>query len=364
MGKRVVAPALVTLLTLLAVIVPRSAEAHPVGISRGEYEVRGASVAVMLLFARPEITSLLPEIDTDHDGAISAGELAAASALLDRALVQGMIIAQHGIPCVGSLDSAALTEGDGLSLRATFRCSEAATEPVVTLGFLDRLAPGHRHLATIGAGPAAAHVVAYAGHSALVLAHATGEVAAAGVLATVALPLFRLGVTHILTGYDHLVFLFGLMLVGKRVRSLLLALTAFTLAHSITLGLAALRVWSPTPTIVEPAIALSIAYVGFENLSGPNADRRWLITFPFGLIHGFGFAGALQEISLPAGQVPLALASFNLGVEAGQIGVLLLVVPALFWLRRYPWFVDRGVKGLSAMTVAAGVWWFAARVWF
>jgi hypothetical protein len=348
-------PAALALVTLLGVSLPRFAEAHQVGISRGEYEVRGSRVTVGLLLARPEVLSTLPDIDADHDGSISARELAAASGLLDRDIVQEVHVSQHGVRCPGSLDAAELTDGDGLSMRATFRCSVSAAESVITLGFLDRLSHGHRHLATLGTGPSAAHGVAYAGHAELQLAP--------GSLQTVAWPLLRLGVTHILTGYDHLVFLIGLMLVGTRVRSLLLALTAFTLGHSITLGLAALGVWSPAPVIVEAAIALSIAYVGIENLSGPNADRRWLIALPFGLIHGFGFAGALREIALPAGQVPLALASFNVGVEAGQIGVLLLVVPVLFWLRRYTWFADRGVKGLSAMTTAAGVCWFIARVW-
>src|SRR5262249_30813916 len=116
--------------------------------------------------------------------------------------------------------------------------------------------------------------------------------------------MLKLGVEHILTGADHLVFLLGLILVGGRWRSLVGVVSAFTLAHSITLALAALSVFAPSPRIVEPAIALSIAYVGVENLFVKDASKRWRITFPFGLIHGFGFAGALREIALPRAELP------------------------------------------------------------
>src|SRR6185503_8851629 len=159
-----------------------------------------------------------------------------------------------------------------------------------------------------------------------------------------------------------LMFLLGLILVGGRLRPLLLVVTAFTVAHSLTLGMAALGAWAPSPGLVEPAIALSIAYVGVENWFVRDAGRRWLITFPFGLIHGFGFAGALQEISLPSAQIPVALAAFNVGVEAGQLAVLALVLPLLLWLGRRRWLPDRGVKILSTAIAVAGVCWFVSRL--
>jgi hydrogenase/urease accessory protein HupE len=178
----------------------------------------------------------------------------------------------------------------------------------------------------------------------------------------VAGPLFTLGIEHILTGFDHLMFLFGVILVGGKLRNLLLAITAFTIAHSVTLGAAALGFWAPSPSVVEPAIALSIVYVGVENWFVRDASRRWLLTFPFGLIHGFGFAGALREIALPQAQVPLALLSFNLGVEAGQMVVLALVLPILFWLRRHPWFAQQGMRASSSLVAVAGLIWFIQRI--
>jgi hydrogenase/urease accessory protein HupE len=171
-----------------------------------------------------------------------------------------------------------------------------------------------------------------------------------------------MGVEHILLGFDHLVFLLGLILVGGKWRSLLLVVTAFTVAHSVTLALAALGIWAPSPRIVEPAIALSIAYVGVENYFVKDADGRWRITLPFGLVHGFGFAGALQEVGLPEGDVPKALFLFNVGVELGQLAVLAVTLPLLAAARRRGWLTARGVKAASAAIVLLGVFWFVTRV--
>jgi hydrogenase/urease accessory protein HupE len=224
---------------------------------------------------------------------------------------------------------------------------------------LASLSIGHRHLATVAVPDGEpAHAVLYESHPEVEV----GVSREAGLRGPVALPLFRLGIEHILTGYDHLLFLLGLILVGGRLGPLLVVVTAFTLAHSLTLGLAALGAWAPSPGFVEPAIALSIAYVGVENWFVRDASRRWLITFPFGLVHGFGFAGALQEISLPASQVPVALAAFNVGVEAGQVAVLAAVLPGILWLSRRRWFADRGMKAASAAIAAAGLFWFVTRV--
>jgi len=93
-----------------------------------------------------------------------------------------------------------------------------------------------------------------------------------------------------------------------------------------------------------------------------DAGHRWLVTFPFGLVHGFGFAGALAEISIPSGQIPLALASFNVGVEAGQVAVLTAVLPALVWLGRRRWFSRVGVKAASTAVALSGLVWFAERL--
>jgi hydrogenase/urease accessory protein HupE len=332
------------------------AEAHSVGISRGEYRVEGHDVLAQLTFARGELIDSLPELDANHDRLLSGEELAAARGALERTIVGGLEVRGAG-PCPGALQDARLTEQDGLEVRAVYHCPAPATRVRVELSFLEALSYGHRHLAGIAAPGARQQAVVYAGQPTFEVALA-GSPGPSGAVVS----LFFLGIEHILTGYDHLAFLLGLILVGGRLRSLSLVVTAFTVAHSLTLGLAALGVWAPSPSLVEPAIALSIAYVGVENWFVADASRRWRITFPFGLIHGFGFAGALREIALPRAEVPLALVSFNAGVEAGQLAVLLLILPVVLWLRRRPWFAAGGMRGASAVLALAGLAWFVGRV--
>jgi hypothetical protein len=176
------------------------------------------------------------------------------------------------------------------------------------------------------------------------------------------LAFFRLGIEHILTGFDHLLFLLALILRGGRLGSLLAIVTAFTLAHSITLALAVLDVMSLPPWLVEPAIALSIAYVAAENIFLKHpASRRWAVSFAFGLVHGFGFAGALLELELPTGALVGSLLSFNVGVEIGQGMVIGILLPALAWLRHFAW-EQRAVTTLSALVLTAGLALLVERV--
>jgi hypothetical protein len=146
---------------------------------------------------------------------------------------------------------------------------------------------------------------------------------------------FKLGVEHILTGYDHLLFLIALILCGGGLVSLLKIVTGFTVAHSATLALAALHVVNLPGRLVDAAIALSIAYVAAENLLPRYAvSRRWAVSFVFGAVHGFGFASVLEQLGLNRDNLLLSLLNFNLGVEAGQAAVVLVAVPILLWLRR------------------------------
>ncbi|HWA28081.1 MAG TPA: HupE/UreJ family protein [Lacunisphaera sp.] len=174
----------------------------------------------------------------------------------------------------------------------------------------------------------------------------------------------RLGVEHILTGYDHLLFLFGLLVACQSWRRMLVIITCFTLAHSITLTLAAFGLVAIPSRIVEPLIAASILFVGIENLlRHEEPPGRWLLTLAFGLIHGFGFAGALREagLGLSGAALGVPLFSFNLGVELGQLAVVAVVFPLLLWLRTRPAFVRFGPPALSVVVAAAGGWWLLQR---
>ncbi|UWU71933.1 HupE/UreJ family protein [Bradyrhizobium sp. NC92] len=173
---------------------------------------------------------------------------------------------------------------------------------------------------------------------------------------------FRLGIEHILTGVDHLLFVLALVLGGGGIGSLFAVITAFTAAHSITLAVAVLGAASPPSWIVEPVIALSIVYVAAENIFlTRTASWRWAVGFAFGLVHGFGFAGALLDLDLPPGALAGALVSFNLGVEAGQVAVIAAFLPVLLWFRRAAW-ERRAVTALSALVLVAGLAFLLDRV--
>jgi HupE / UreJ protein len=174
-----------------------------------------------------------------------------------------------------------------------------------------------------------------------------------------------LGVEHILLGFDHLLFVVALILPGGRLLSLVAIVTAFTVAHSITLALSVLGLVTLPTQIVEPVIALSIAYVAFENLTMKSVvSRRWAVSFLFGLVHGFGFAGALAEVGLPASGLAAALVGFNLGVEAGQALIIGVLLPLIIWLQRFPW-EPRLTKVSSIAIMAVGLVLLAERalVW-
>jgi hydrogenase/urease accessory protein HupE len=151
---------------------------------------------------------------------------------------------------------------------------------------------------------------------------------------------FRLGVEHILTGVDHLLFVLCLVLLVRNVRMLLATVTAFTIAHSITLAAATLGFVNVRAAPVEATIALSIVFLASELLRDPSHRSDitryypWLVAFSFGLLHGLGFAGALAEVGLPHGEIPLALFSFNVGIECGQLAFIMVVLAAGYLWRR------------------------------
>jgi hydrogenase/urease accessory protein HupE len=325
------------LLLLLLRVVP--AHAHAVGMSRGEYRADGARVRADVVFSRSELLAALPGADL---GAVATW------------LRRGIVVTTPAGPCDGD-GVATPTEQDGVELTAVYRCAAPVRGFSLHLPLLAELSLGHRHLVTATSGSETVHGVLFAAEPAL-------DVAATGEAGGVVLALFRLGVEHILTGYDHLLFLIAVVLVGGSLRAILAAVTAFTLAHSVTLAVAALGPWTPRPALVEPAIALSIAYVGIENCLVRDIGRRWRLTFAFGLVHGLGFAGALREVAVSAAELPLALASFNVGVEAGQLAVLAAVLPCTAWLAGRRWFAAGGLQVASLAISAIGLCWFVARV--
>jgi len=187
----------------------------------------------------------------------------------------------------------------------------------------------------------------------------------------------REGIRHILTGYDHVLFLLCLLLpsvmrrtpegwrpverLSQAVLPVVGIVSAFTVAHSITLGLAATKVVSLSPAFIEPAIAVTIILAALDNIWPVFPVRRVIVTFFFGLIHGFGFAGVLAELNLPTADFAWALLEFNLGLELGQLLIVVSVTALLFMLRRRPHYRSWVIRGGSFAAIAVGVLWLVER---
>lgn len=199
---------------------------------------------------------------------------------------------------------------------------------------------------------------------------------------------FVLGVEHIFTGYDHILFIIGILLITTFFLQLTKIVTSFTIAHSITLIIATLGIFALSPRLTEPLIALTIVYIAAENIyflrrekrkKGPGTRKsghryilqkyfgdpakRWRITCFLGLVHGFGFSSVLKDIGLPKGDVIPALLSFNLGVEAGQLAIVAVLFPLLIYSRRFRWH-NKAVLWLSVFIGLVGAFWFLQRVFF
>ena len=169
----------------------------------------------------------------------------------------------------------------------------------------------------------------------------------------------KLGVKHIFLGYDHIAFLVALLFV-KRFLDLFKIITAFTTAHTLTLALAVLQLVRIPPPLVESGIAITIMYVAGENLWTSEPAARWRLTFAFGLVHGFGFANVLRELGLPSSGLARSLLSFNLGVELGQIAIVSVLWPVLWWVNRQNWS-PRFRTACSVLIFTLGACWFLER---
>ena len=177
----------------------------------------------------------------------------------------------------------------------------------------------------------------------------------------------KLGYEHILPlGLDHILFILSLFLLNPKIKSVLWQATAFTAAHTITLGLSMYKIINPPPAIVEPLIALSILYVALENIFSPKLKATRIgIVFLFGLVHGMGFASALGQLGLPQNAYFTSLLMFNLGVELGQITVIIAAYFLLAkWFGNKPYYRKAIVIPLSALISIVAAYWVVERLFF
>jgi len=317
--------------TLLLVAAPTVGSAHSGG-STGY-----AVITISRGTVRYEVTLPVAVLPSDLAEALrlaQSGRAQSRETLLD--LVRTRIVLRAGEtrcePGPGEVFPGAFP-APTFTMRVDFACGHVPRELTVEDDVFDVLGPDHHTLARIE-GPGGTQQFAFAPDARR--ARFPIETPAAGSRATGSFVL--LGIHHILSGYDHLLFVIGLLLPGGGLLSLAKIITAFTIAHSVTLSLAVLQVVTLPDRLIEAVIALSIAYVAAENILGkPAVSRRWLVSFCFGLVHGFGFSSALRELGLPAHGLLLSLLGFNVGVEVGQALVVALCLPLLFLIRRTRW---------------------------
>jgi hypothetical protein len=339
--------------------------AHDPGLSSATLWFQGDQVKATLTFAPADIDALLP-MDLDRDGSVSESEFEETRPVLEGFVREGVQVTFDGEPAGATEVSIERTEdkrGNNIEIQLRFPVRSEASLLRLRNRLLRDLPAGHRHYILLfdeGANLAGEALLDRANDVFEVpLAHSANEAEARSFG-----DFFSLGVEHILGGYDHLLFLFALFAGGIGLASAAKIITSFTVAHSITLALATYEVIQLSPAIVEPLIALSIAYVGAENILRRNVERRWLVTFVFGLIHGLGFASVLRELGIgtAAGSTLLPLMGFNLGVEAGQIGIAVVALPLIWGLTQRPQFAWYFRPASSLAVTAMGAYWFVERV--
>lgn len=338
-------------LALLLLLAPAAALAHATSISYSELSVDGSTVRGELRFSLADLQTQGPVDPARLDGAALRG-----------LVVEPFAISQDGKPCPPAPTVVPRMDGpDGVTLQASWTCPGPVQKFSVRVGFLDTFPLGHTHLSRVvlGGGQVAQRVAQADAP--------TFEVVASGGSSSSGWPRFLLlGVEHVALGPEHLAFLLALLLLlppaagaGRWLLEPLRVVTAFTLAHSSALLLAALLSIALPARPLDTALALLVAAAAAENLwalratpRGPRAlQRRWALAATFGAVHGLGFAGVLPRASLASGMPP-----FSLGLEAGQLGLLALAWPLRGWLR------GAAARAGSAAALAIALLWLIARL--
>jgi hypothetical protein len=363
------------LLALLTALSPASAFAHKSSDAYLQLQATATGLNLRWDIALRDLDNAVP-LDADGNRDLTWGEVRAAWPALvahaqERLRIAGCPLQPEGGPALEQR-----SDGAYAALRFTARCSPPAGLPMEYRLFAG-LDANHRGIARI------THPDGRVEARVLDPNAAPGAAASSATPAGDAAPpqadasFVREGVLHILTGYDHLLFLLCLLLPAVLERTpqgwrpvasprqalapVAATVTLFTLAHSLTLALAALGHASLPPSLVEPAIAATIAVAAVDNLRGVFGRWRGVVTFLFGLVHGFGFAGVLHEVELPTLDFGWALLRFNFGLELGQLAIVALVVPLLFFSRRRGGYERWVLRGGSASAMGIALLWFVER---
>jgi hydrogenase/urease accessory protein HupE len=337
---------------LIAALVTQAA-AHPANVAHARITIGDSGVDVALSLNLFELDLVL-SLDRDLNGRVDAAELEGRRADVAEYLRRVVSVSASGRTLAAEvLALQAGRSGDGRAvLEATLRFGAGGPprDVVVRCEPLTELGRDHTTVARIDAGGTSHEFVFRSG-----VTYREGP----GVAAT-AVEFLKLGIVHIFIGYDHIAFLVALLLTGASLAAVVKIVTAFTAAHSLTLSLAALDVVTLPPTLVEAGIALSIVYVAAENLFTTRREGRWVVSFVFGLVHGFGFAAVLKELALPSSRLATSLVAFNVGVEIAQVVIVAAALPLLSALTRTRLHVPV-TRAASVIILVLGLVWLVQR---
>jgi hydrogenase/urease accessory protein HupE len=343
--------------------------AHQPGISSIDVSIKANGVDVKTTFALQDIEAFSP-MDTDLDAEVSDAEREAAKPGLAKLLADQMLVKIDNVD-YSPAEPGQVSFDDQNNVHVLFQYSVTAKQNIVLQSkFLNLLPAGHQQYVTVRDinGKIFSEKMLNQNDSriSITLNAPTDEKAVSNGHSAFSafVDFLKLGIEHIVTGYDHLLFLFALLAVTHSFWPAIKIITFFTIAHSITLACAGLNIIELPSSFVEPFIAATIVYVGVENIvRGDHPKGRHWLTFGFGLIHGFGFASVLREMEISSGDsgILLPLLSFNLGIETGQIAVATIVLPLIWWLNNKPEFAEKFLKICSLFVSLMGAYWLLER---
>jgi len=352
-----------------------SVQAHTLSVAHVDISRQGADGLLVEVDVAVRDLALTMPLDANGDNDITWGELRNQQPAFEQLLLRSVQLKSAATSCKLQPESLGTRSYDGIayaSMAFSSNCG-SGTGLAIQYDLIFDQDPAHRAIVAWRLGDNVQTNILQAGTRNARLS-GTGSSGGGGAFRQ----FLREGIHHILGGIDHLAFLLALLLpavlvrqdgrwqptprVAGSLRSVAGVVTAFTLAHSITLSLAALGIVRPDGQVVEVVIAVSVLLAALNNIWPVVTGRVWLVALAFGLIHGMGFARALQDLGLPKGQELLALLGFNLGVELGQLGVVALMFPILAGVRRQRWYPQLAMPLLSALIAVAALYWIWQRL--
>lgn len=363
-------------LFLLALGLCAGAWAHKPSDSYLTLRAEGERIAVRWDIALRDLDYVL-QLDRDGNGELQWGEVRTRAADIAAYATRHLALTGDDKPCslsgAGPLMLDRHSDGTYAVLTLAAQCGQAPRTLAMEYTLLFDVDPTHRGLVQwIAPGAGGSQALVFGADS----AKQPLQLQAPSAWQTLRQYVVE-GVWHIWIGFDHILFLVSLLLPAVLVRQggawfpadslraaatdVVKVVTAFTIAHSITLSLAALGVVSLPSRVVESVIAASVVLAAVNNLVGTVDRRRWVMAFVFGLIHGFGFASVLADLGLPTDALALALVGFNVGVELGQLAIVAAVVPVAFALRRTAFYRIGVLQGGSVLVALLAAWWFIER---